>query len=162
MGQSQDGNFGPAPPPGWSPRSAYSVRLVVREEGEGDPVFSYSEPLFDSGSPLDLRVAEDCVIVLECDEAQGLSWSLATDAISVKNGADARFYFALNYVDRGIPYDRAEFPDGRRCSQICFGAQLNVEEPDNDRHSFNLDLNLERGGQILPIHIDPDIQNPKV
>jgi hypothetical protein len=161
MGQQDNGSFGSEPPAEWSPRSAYAVRLTVNDGPSGDPAFSYVDPLFDSGSALDLAVIEDCLIVLECDRSNGLSWSLATDAITLKDGANARFYFALKYVDRGIPYDRDGFPAGRRCTQICFGARLNVEQPENRRHAFNLDVELERSGGILPIRIDPDIQNPK-
>jgi hypothetical protein len=160
MKQSQDGSFAPDPPPGWSPRSAYSVRLTVRQDSEGNRIFSYSEPLFDSDSPLDLRVGEDCIILLECDGAEGLSWSLATDAISVKEYDDERYYFALKYVDRGVAYARSDFPKGRKCTQICFGAQLNVDDPENDRHPYNLNVELERDGRTVPILIDPDIKNP--
>lgn len=161
---AQDSGFplSSEPPAGWAPKSAYSVQLTVTMGEGGDPVFSYSDPLFGPDSPLDLKVVEDCMILLECDESQGLSWSLGTDAISLKDSGYVHLYFALRYVDRGISFRRGEFPSGRKCTQICFGAQLNVADPAHYRHPFNLYVDFARNGQMIPIHIDPDIQNPKV
>ena len=163
MGQAQEmrAALGLEGPPGWAPRSAYAVRLIVAH-GEGDPTFAYAQPLFhDPAEALDLRVGEDCMILLETDASNGLSWSLAADAVMLKDGADARYYFGLKYLDRGIAYDRADFPAGQKCSQVCFGARLNVDDPENDRHPFSLNVDLERNGQAIAIEIDPDIQNPR-
>ena len=167
--QQMGSSLGSGTPRDWTPGSAYSVRLTFTKDGAGNPVFTYSDPIFDeaasaagTGSSLDLRVAEDCIIILETDAAKGLYWSLATGALSLKDGANARYYFLLKYIDRGVGYDRNSFPQGKQCSQICFGARLNTDDPAKDRHPFNLDVELERKGQAVPIHIDPDIKNPSV
>jgi hypothetical protein len=163
MGQAQDmyAALGSGVPSGWSPRSAYGVELTVAQDGGGDPTFSYTHPLFDEpAEALDLRVGEDCMILLDTDASNGLSWSLAADAVTLKKSADARYYFGLKYLDRGVAYDRADFPAGRKCSQVCFGARLNVDAPENDRHAFSLNVELEMDGQVIPIIIDPDIKNP--
>ena len=160
MGQRQDmrAALRAEAPSGWSPRSAYGVELTVDQDGPGEPSFTYRRPIFDApGQTLDLRVGEDCMIILETDAAKGLYWSLASDALTLKNSADAPYYFGLKYVDRGVAYDRADFPANRKCSQVCFGAQLNVDDPENDRHPFSLSVELERNGQAIAIEIDPDI-----
>lgn len=164
MGRSQDmrAALSSDAPAGWSPRSAYGVELIAERDGGGEPTFRYAQPLFpDPAEALDLKVGEDCMILLETDVANGLSWSLDADAVTLKDGADAAYYFGLKYLDRGKAYSRPDFPAGRKCSQICFGARLNVDDPQNDRHPFSLKLELERDGRTMPILIDPDIQNPK-
>jgi hypothetical protein len=161
MAQSQDGSFSleTEPRQEWTPGSAYSVRLTVGGDG-GNPDFRYTDPLFDADS-LDLGVVEDCIILMATEADKGLSWSLDTDAFSLKDSADERYYFSLKYVDRGVAFDRASFPQGRKCTQICFGARLNVDRPERNRHAFSLNVELERDGRVLPILIDPDIQNPR-
>jgi hypothetical protein len=163
MGESKEmkAAIGSAAPSGWTPLAAYAVELIVEQAGSADPKFSYAHPLFgEPGADLDLRVAQDCMILLETDAANGLAWSLDADALTFKDGADAAYYFGLKYLDRGIAYERSQFPAGRKCTQVCFGARLNVDRPEHDRHPFSLNVLLERNGSTIPILIDPDIKNP--
>jgi hypothetical protein len=167
-------------PSGWDPMEAYSVEITYRTEN-GKHIYEYKDaptspdlPLLprataiegawkslathEAGGGLDLKITSDCIVVMRTDDEKDISWSVDTakQAIMTKGVGREDMYFGLRLYDQGIAYLPGDFPAGKVCKQISFGARLNSSGKPGDGHPFALYVMVEGTSD----RIDPDIRNP--
>lgn len=112
---------------------------------------------------LNLDVYEDTEFYLRLSSQRDWHWSIDFDAITTKRDKK-RYYGKVEYEiapNTFVEWDGTG-PKPWRSDRIRFLASLNQDGGDN-AHSFSLNIDMVlAGGRILPISLDPDIQNPKV
>jgi len=122
----------------------------------------------DDGSPnpspvdeLNLDVVDDTLFQLRLSD-KAWHWSKAFDAITLKKDKK-KYYGRVMYQKPDGTWDEWDGKAAKayECKTIKFLAALN-EDGGEKTHGFSLNIDLALpGGGILPITLDPDIQNPK-
>lgn len=113
---------------------------------------------------LNLDVYDDTEFYLRLSSQKDWRWSRTFDAITTKK-ENSKYYGKVQYEQPNGTF--AEW-DGKAprtwdSSRIIFLASLNEDSNSEKFHGFsmNIELILPNGG-ILPITLDPDIQNPRL
>ena len=136
----------------------YTSRII---RGDPDKVFAVEADFIDPNITelLDIKIEEDCWVQMWLRNI-GIGWHWRSrDAITTVEPRKSQ-YTQLQYLVNGAWVPEPE--EEARCQAIRFGAihrggSVRIDDP------FNINLILEWGtNEVLPITIDPDIQNPKV
>lgn len=112
---------------------------------------------------LNLDIMADSEVHIRLSDDHKWHWSQNFDAITLKK-EDKKYYGTLEYE---MPNGNYEEWDGQsaktwKTKRIKFRAALNEDNTGQNTHGFSLNIDLVLpGGKILPITLDPDIQNPK-
>ena len=106
-----------------------------------------------------IRIEKDCYILIWLSKNVDWHWHPTRAITTARNDLTDR-YFALEYLTPGGWVPPAPAGVTTRC--IRFGARFRGG-PTTQEDLFNMNVMLENpDGTMLPITIDPDIQNPKV
>jgi hypothetical protein len=142
----------PTRDPSQLPPSAETRTYVLSSKVQGGLLQFYfsSAPATPDPSgdpPLQMRVPDNCQIVLELDSS--LQWQFRTDGDAITLGSAARnYYFNLTPVSP---------------QRVSFYALFNSNgDYVNNLDPYNIYVDVSQGGtmQALEIRIDPDIENP--
>lgn len=114
---------------------------------------------------LDLRVRENCTVIIRAADGQELTWRSSPEPIMAKDQDRRHLYFGLRMIDDadGRAYKPHNFPTGAVCKQISFGARVLPDWFPEESHAFGLHLRAQScvaGEGIVDVNIDPDIKNP--
>jgi hypothetical protein len=108
---------------------------------------------------LDIKIKKTCFVQMTLLRTN-LDWHWRTQDAITTAISQRTYYKQLQYL---VGEDWVEDPgDGARCQTIRFGAYKRAGD-EGPRDPFNMNVILEwDSNDVLPITIDPDIQNPKV
>lgn len=147
----------------------YKVRRVLNyqiDSATGRLAFSCDRDVDDDLSlpvrELNLDVVDDTEFYIRLSDDKDWYWSKGFDAITTKLDKK-RFYGKILYERNGkfVSWDGSSSKTWA-CKRIMFLAALNEDTTVEPSHGFSLNIDLILpGGGILPISLDPDIQNPK-
>jgi hypothetical protein len=126
-------------------------------EGRIEFYFVDRPPLPDPSDdgPLEIRIPEDCVIVLRLDPAW--QWGF--------RNKNAVMFGPMDYPEVPRYFNLQNSSEGGRCQEVRFNAhRLDVTEANWDVYSLyiEIDQKTRNDAAIVPllIRIDPDVKNP--
>jgi hypothetical protein len=154
-------------PEGYEPKLKIKRMLSYKiDRDTGRLVFEYLPDGPDDTVPaatiLNLDVWEDTEFTLRLDANRAWHWSKNYHAITTKK--DKKNLYGLMQYDRNGVFETwdGKKPKDFECMRVRFVADKNNDV--NDRvHSFSMNIDLVLpNGAILPIALDPDIENPPI
>lgn len=167
---------GPTAPAGWTPAVTHVVVVDYDPSVQRKVIFRKSYHVEvptppDSQFPIEpappasgellhhIAIAQDCYILIWLSHKVDWHWHKSR-AITLAQNLPSQ-YFKLQYLTATGWVSQPSQGQTTRC--IRFGAKYRGPRPATVEDLFNLNIELENpDGSILPITIDPDIQNPKV
>lgn len=136
-------------------------RLIIEKRLISGPSSHHAAQALEDEAPkterLDLEIEKDCRIELHLADNFKWRWN---DVMAIGRGKESvPHYFNLRYWDDDKK-DWVRPTEGKKYMAIRFFAELRRTGKDKD--AINLNVLLEYSDtEMLPISIDPDIQNPK-
>ena len=149
----------PWPGPGPAPTLPERVYVIGMQTVEGRIEFYFVErpalPDPSGDGPLEIRVPEDCVIVLRLDPAW--QWGFRT--------TNAVMFGPMDYQDVPRYFNLQPVVEDGRCQEVRFNARyLDIKEDNWDPYALYLEVDQKTSEDAavvtLLIRIDPDVDNP--